>query len=734
MPRANDPPPDRSADPLCQGSADVAAARLALLAEAGRSLASSLDYATTLSNVARLAVPALADWCAVDVVEDDGSLQRRAVVHPDPGKVELAKELFRKHPPDPNVPHGVWQVLHTGRSELHPDITDELLRERVRDPELVRTLRELGLRSAMLVPLSARGRGLGVLTLVAAESGRRYGPEDLALAEELGSRCGLAVDNARLYRAAAAAEQRYRLIADNTRDVVFAYDMRRRLLYVNPAFEALTGYRTAELWQRGEIPYVHPQDRQRRQEVLDADYAGRSSEEVEYRVFTRSGALKWCSASWGPLLDGEGRQVGVQGREHDVTEHKRMEEELRRRADDLAAAGRHKDAFVATLAHELRNPLAPVRNALHILRLRGGDPATLAWAGDVLERQVGHLGRMIDDLLDVSRITRGKVVLKRERVDLARLVRVAAEDQRADLERAGLVLEIDLPPTALWVEGDSMRLAQVLDNLLSNAGKFTPPRGRVTVRLNGPLAGASGWCGPGAGASGWSGGRARIVVRDTGVGIAPDLLPRLFETLTQADTSLERSQGGLGLGLALVKGLVELHGGTVEAHSAGMGQGAEFVVTLPLEQPAPAAKAPAPAAGAAGQRLRILMVEDNRDGAETLQTLLQLAGHEVALAVTGPEGVALAHEFHPDVVLCDIGLPGMDGFDVGRALRRDPVTAASRLIVLSGYGQEEDRRKSHEAGFDLHLTKPVDPSELQRLLRAQPVGAGRKGQGAGNPR
>jgi signal transduction histidine kinase/ActR/RegA family two-component response regulator len=571
---------------------DSPASRLAFLAEAGSLLASSLDYQTTLATVALLAVPTLADWCAVDVVEEDGRLGRVAVVHADPAKIELAQELGRRYPPDPNQAHGVPEVIRSGRPELHPEITDELLRERIQDEELLRILRQLGLHSAMIVPLLARGRTFGALTLVSAESGRRYGADDLALAQDLANRCAVAVDNARLYRAAQAAEQR----------------------------------------------------------------------------------------------------------------HRDQEEELRRRADALAAAARHKDEFLAILAHELRNPLAPIRNALYVLRLRGTDGTTLSWAEDVLERQVGHLARMVEDLLDVSRMARGKVVLKRERVDLTRLVRVAAEDHRADLERGRLCLELDLPPTPLWVEGDATRLSQVVDNLLHNAGKFTNPGGRVTVRIH------------------RAEGQAAVTVRDTGVGIAWDVLPHIFDTLTQADATLERSQGGLGLGLALVKGLVELHGGAVKAHSDGLGQGAEFTVTLPLEQGQPEQRA-APAAGQQGRALRILMVEDNRDGAETLQTLLRLAGHDVALAVTGPEGVELARRFRPDVVLCDIGLPGMDGFAVGRALRQDPTTARSRLIVLSGYGQEEDRRKSREAGFDLHLTKPVDPLDLLRLLRAQPVGA-----------
>jgi signal transduction histidine kinase/CheY-like chemotaxis protein len=551
-----------------------------------------LDYQATLANVARLVVPALADWCAVDVAEEDGRLERVAVVHSDPAKVELARELAWRYPPEPDRPHGVPEVIRSGRPELHTEISDRMLRERVRDEELLRILCRLGLHSAMIVPLLARGRAVGALTLVAAESGRRYGTDDLAFAQDLANRCALAVDNARLYRAARVAGQR----------------------------------------------------------------------------------------------------------------HCELEEELRRRADVLATAARHKDDFLAVLAHELRNPLAPIRNALYVLRLRGADGTTLTWAEDVLERQVGHLARMIEDLLDVSRLTRGKVVLKRERVDLTRLVREAAEDHRAALERGRLSLEMDLPPTPLWVEGDGTRLAQVVDNLLHNAGKFTNPGGRVAVRVQ------------------RAEGLATVTVRDTGVGIAPDLLPHIFDTLTQADATLDRLHGGLGLGLALVKGLTELHGGAVQAHSEGLGRGAEFTVTLPLEQGQHEERPPA-AAGQQGRPLRILMVEDNRDGAETLQTLLRLAGHEVALAVTGPEGVELARRFRPDVVLCDIGLPGMDGFAVGRALRQDSTTARSRLIVLSGYGQEEDRRKSREAGFDLHLTKPVDPLDLLRLLRAQPVGA-----------
>jgi PAS domain S-box-containing protein len=708
------PGPSLEQDDPPDGGADPAHARLAFLAEAGRLLASSLDYAATLANVARLTVPTLADWCAVDVLEEDGNLRRLAVVHSDPDRVELARDLFRRYPPDPDEPHGVWQVLRTGCPELYPDVPDALLEARCPDAELLAVLRRLGLRSAMLVPLLAGGRVLGVITLVAAESGRHYGPADLALAQELAGRCALALDNARLYRTTQAAEQRYRDLVDGLEAIVWEADAATgRFTFVSRRAEELLGYPAAR-WVEDPgfwVTLIHPADRSAAVEACRAARREGRPHDCEYRVTAACGREVWLRDVGHPVRDavGPARRRGMMA---DVTERRRLEDERRRRAADLAEAARHKDEFLAVLAHELRNPLAPVRNALHVLRARGGDRATREWAQDVLDRQVGHLARMVDDLLDVSRLTRGKIALKRERVDLAQLLRLGVDDHRAALERAGLVLELDLPPTPLWVEGDSTRLAQVLDNLLSNAAKFTPPGGRVTVRLRG-----------GAG--------ARIEVRDTGVGIAPDLLPYLFRTVTQADSTLERSQGGLGLGLALVRGLVELHGGRAEARSAGLGQGAEFVVTLPLERAGAGERPAAPADGSASRPLRILMVEDNRDGAETLQALLQLAGHEVALACTGPDGVTLAHEFHPDVVLCDIGLPGMDGFAVGRALRRDPVTAASRLIVLSGYGQEEDKRKSREAGFDLHLTKPVDPLELQRLLRAQPVGAGRTGQGTG---
>jgi signal transduction histidine kinase/CheY-like chemotaxis protein len=432
-------------------------------------------------------------------------------------------------------------------------------------------------------------------------------------------------------------------------------------------------------------------------------------------------------------------------------ERERLESQLRQRAEELARADRAKDQFLAMLAHELRNPLAPIRNAVELLKQVSSREPRLVRAQEIIERQVSHQAHLLDDLLNVSRIARGKVSLHPIRLDLARLVRETVADYRSVLEGAGLTLTLEVPPGPVWVMGDPTRLAQVIGNLLQNAGKFTDAGGQVTVRLaveasekdlttetrrhgekhtekddlevertpvqtSSSVSSSVSPCLRGEKTVGDEKALAAVTVRDTGIGIEPAMLPRVFETFAQADRSLDRSRGGLGLGLALVKGLVELHGGQVLAESDGPGRGAAFTVWLPLAR---ARRVPQPAPAAAMEempRRRILVVEDNRDAAETLREVLELAGHEVAVAYEGPAGLEAAREFHPEVVLCDLGLPGMDGYAVAAELRRDPTTSATRLIAVSGYGQEEDRRRSLEAGFDRHLIKPVDLVELQRLI------------------
>ncbi|HUY36205.1 MAG TPA: ATP-binding protein [Pirellulales bacterium] len=378
-----------------------------------------------------------------------------------------------------------------------------------------------------------------------------------------------------------------------------------------------------------------------------------------------------------------------------------LERRVRERTEQLTEADRRKDAFLAMLAHELRNPLAPLRNALHVMGLcEVADPA-IRQALEMMDRQLRHLARIVDDLVDVSRIMRGKIQLRTERLDLAMLVRTVVEDHRGIFQRAGVGLMVDSRPLPVWMTGDPIRLTQVLGNLLRNACKFTGAGGEVSVRLSLDTAG----------------GKAAVAVRDTGVGIEPAMLPHLFETFAQADRSLDRSQGGLGLGLALVKGLAELHGGEVQATSAGPGRGAQFTLRLPVE-PEPKALSNMPKrVRRTGKHLRILVVEDNRDSADSLRMLLQLHGHEVTVAYSGPEGVSTAEQWRPDVVLCDIGLPGLDGYGVAGRIRQNPLMAQARLIAVTGYGRDEDRRRSDEAGFNHHMVKPVDPAALERLLR-----------------
>jgi PAS domain S-box-containing protein len=376
--------------------------------------------------------------------------------------------------------------------------------------------------------------------------------------------------------------------------------------------------------------------------------------------------------------------------------------ELRRAEASLREADRRKDEFLAVLSHELRNPLAPIRNSLYTLQHAppGSEQALRAQA--VIERQVSHLTNLVDGLLDVTRISRGKIALQREPLDFAAAVAQTVEDHRATFVANGIGLHVSLPSHPLRVVADRTRVTQVIGNLLLNAAKFTQRGGQVSVAVA------------------ESDGLALAHVRDTGPGIAPEILPRIFEPFTQADATLDRSQGGLGLGLALVKGIVELHGGTVAAASRGPGTGAEFTVRLPLEPAAAGAGAAPPAPAQAAQppvkRRRVLVIEDNADVAESLRDALELDGHAVALARDGRGGLAVAQTFDPEFVLCDIGLPGMDGFAVARALRADPARRGVRLVALTGYATPESVAKGREAGFDQYLTKPASLARLAAIL------------------
>ncbi|HEY6003296.1 MAG TPA: MEDS domain-containing protein [Anaeromyxobacter sp.] len=376
---------------------------------------------------------------------------------------------------------------------------------------------------------------------------------------------------------------------------------------------------------------------------------------------------------------------------------KRAEEEVREANAQLTEAARRKDEFLGMLSHELRNPLAPIRNSIYVLE-HAVSSEQVRRAKAVIRRQAEHLTRLVDDLLDVTRIARGKIELKRSRVDLAVLVRRAGEDHAALMRERGIDLSVDVPREPMWVDGDPTRLAQVIGNLLSNAAKFTMRGGRVMLALEETR------------------GAAEIHVRDTGVGMEPELLTQAFDPFVQGERTLARTDGGLGLGLSLVKGLTELHGGSVRAASAGPGQGAEFVARLPLADSGAAASASArrPARGEASRR--VLVIDDNADAAESLAQLVEMFGHTAEVAYDGPSGIARARANPPDFVFCDIGLPGMSGYEVARTLRADPVLRRAQLFAVSGHAQPEDRKKAADAGFDGHIAKPADPDEIVRML------------------
>jgi signal transduction histidine kinase/CheY-like chemotaxis protein len=374
-------------------------------------------------------------------------------------------------------------------------------------------------------------------------------------------------------------------------------------------------------------------------------------------------------------------------------------EELRNSEDRLRDADRRKDEFLATLAHELRNPLAPIRNAIGVLQTPGAAEQQLQDSRMMIDRQVGHMARLIDDLLDVSRITAGKLPMRKARVQLADVLTLAVETARPHLEQAHHRLTIALPPEPVYLDGDSARLAQVFANLLHNASKYTEPGGQIALTARQTAT------------------AAEVSVRDNGIGIPAEFLPRLFEKFSQVAPALDRSQGGLGLGLSLVHGIVSLHGGQVLARSDGPGTGSEFIVRLPLASAAaPLPKGGVPMSPNPAPSRRILVVDDNEDSAESLTVLLRLQGHLVESAHDGKHALEAAERFRPDVVLLDIGMPGMNGYEVCREIRKQPWGAAILLIAQTGWGQDQDRQRTKDAGFDGHLTKPIDHDRLEEIL------------------
>jgi PAS domain S-box-containing protein len=494
--------------------------------------------------------------------------------------------------------------------------------------------------------------------------------------------------------------------------IAIAYDRQCQNIRLNRAGEAMLGLapginasKSADVG--GRLPFKVLRDgMELASDDLPMQYAARHAtpvREVEIDIVRQDGKSLSLYEYASPLYDDAGKVRGCVGVFVDITELKRAEEALRE-------ADRRKDEFLAMLAHELRNPLAPIRNALQVMKALGPKEPRFEWSRAVIERQIGQMARLLDDLLDVARVMQGKLVLKPERVALADIVERALESSLPLIEERRQTISVTLPEDAHWLEGDPARLAQALSNLLNNAAKYTGEEGRISLSAE------------------LEGDETVIRVRDTGAGIAPELLPRMFELFAQADDSLAHAQGGLGLGLPLARQLAEMHGGTLTGTSEGLGRGSEFALRLPLSpEQAPPPRPAAPPAGKPG-KLRILVVDDYADTAETLAVWLRLAGHDVMSAASGAKALESAARFRPHVILLDIGLPDMDGYAVAKALRQSAATRQAVLVALTGYGQGEDLRNSSAAGFDHHFLKPAPPEELSSLLASVAARLGLEGQ------
>jgi PAS domain S-box-containing protein len=498
------------------------------------------------------------------------------------------------------------------------------------------------------------------------------------------------------------SEEKFRRIVETANEGIWLLDENALVTFVNPRMSDLIGYTPEEMIGRPKWDFLLGRDRERVKQLFARRRAG-ISEQLDVCFQHRDGRPVWMLMAARPVLDETGVFRGTLDMFTDVTERKRLEAELEARVAELASADRRKDEFIATLSHELRNPLAPIRNAVALLQqVESSDPA-VDGIRSLLDRQVRQLTRLIDDLLDAARVSRNQLELRRQRVDLAEVVRSALESSLPVIEEAGHALEMELPDGPVPLYADPTRLAQVLTNLLNNAAKYTPRGGRIA------LAATTG------------DGEVTLSVRDSGIGIAPEDLPRVFELFAQVSTPLDQPDRGLGIGLALVRALVELHGGKVEVESEGLGRGSEFRVRLPLAGPPARAAASSAQSAPSGRKrgaLRVLVVDDNRDAAESLALLLRLRGHEVRQAHDGFEALAAATAFHPDAVLLDIGLPGLNGYDVARRMRQEQWSRRALLIAVTGWGQEGDKQRSREAGIDHHFTKPVDVGRLAELFES----------------
>lgn len=494
------------------------------------------------------------------------------------------------------------------------------------------------------------------------------------------------------------AQARLAAIVESSDDAIISKDLNGVIVSWNRGAERLFGYTADEVIGQ-PVTMLMPPDRVNEEpSILARLRAGEKIDHYETIRQRKDGQLLDISLSISPLFDAHGRIVGASKIARDITDRKRAEQALR-------DADRRKDEFLATLAHELRNPLAPIQNSIELLHRVGSADLDASRARETIQRQVTHLSRLVDDLLNVSRITTGKLSLQRTAVNLTEVINAGLETCQPAIDRLGHEVSLELPRNPIWIDGDPVRLAQVISNLCNNACKYTPPKGRIWISAQ------------------RHGADVIIKVRDSGIGIPADKLDSVFDLFSQISPSLDRDQGGLGIGLHLVRRLVEMHGGSVSAASPGVGMGSEFAIRLPMlaqrpvqtDDSAPASASASPPQNT-GHNRRILIVDDNRDAAQVLSRLLSYSGHETELAFDGEHAIQQALRFNPHVVLLDIGLPKLNGYEACRTILANAIEFRPHMVALTGWGQEDDRARSREAGFHAHLTKPICFDELNKLL------------------
>ena len=566
----------------------------------------------------------------------------------------------------------------------------------VRDPHtFADAYRPRRIGSAIYAPYRS-ARGWEFVLAAQRREPHAWRADEIELLRELSARVWLRLERARAEAAVRESEARFRTLANGLPIMVWVADTEGRGDFANQTYLEFFGISADQAAEFDWRAVVHPEDRDAYVGAFVRALTSGQTLSARARVRRADGRWRWIESRGHPRLDLAGRVTGYIGCSTDITETWESQQALRE-------ADRRKDEFLATLAHELRNPLAPIRQAASIAKSPDASEAQVRWSHDVIERQVQHMSLLLDDLLDISRITRGKLTLRREWIDVRTVIDAAVEGARPFIDARRHQLHIDSGSAGLRLEADPLRLAQVFTNLLTNAAKYTDPGGRIGVAVR---------C---------EHDSAVIEVTDNGIGVPTQALPRMFEMFAQVQPALDRAGGGLGIGLALSKGLVELHRGTIAVHSEGPGRGSTFTVRLPgarAEAAAAGARTLPVGASAATPRRRILIVDDNRDAADTLAALVELDGHEVRTAHDGLQALALGASFEPDCMLLDIGMPGLNGYEVAQRLRQTDWGGGLTLIATTGWGQREDRERALALGFDHHLTKPIDPHTLQALLNA----------------